>query len=392
MANPCELQGIYPSESPKNQRLVGVNVSLRGTSSSRNFTRTPALHIGGRLSGDSLQNTNDFGDGIVVIPALNEERCIGPVIENILGDLAAYKLLIVVADGGSTDHTREIVRGIAVQHQNVMLLNNPARLQSAGVNLAARQFGNGRRWLIRMDAHAEYPVNFITNLLVEARRTGASSVVVAMKSIGKTCFQQAAATAQNSVLGAGGSAHRRDGAEGFVDHGHHALFDMDRFLALGGYDAGQSHNEDAEFDCRLAQSGGRIWLTRAASIGYYPRDRAAGLFHQYKNYGRGRAMTILRHRLRPKPRQLVPAAVAPAIALVAIAPWLPMATLPALLWVGVSLLFGLFLGLRERSVCASASGVAAILMHLGWSVGFWSAFFEHSFRPRPRNSVVPEMR
>jgi succinoglycan biosynthesis protein ExoA len=170
------------------------------------------------------------------------------------------------------------------------------------------------------------------------------------------------------------------------------LFDMDRFLALGGYDAGQSHNEDAEFDCRLAQSGGRIWLTRAASIGYYPRDRAAGLFHQYKNYGRGRAMTILRHRLRPKPRQLVPAAVAPAIALVAIAPWLPMATLPALLWVGVSLLFGLFLGLRERSVCASASGVAAILMHLGWSVGFWSAFFEHSFRPRPRNSVVPEMR
>jgi hypothetical protein len=33
----------------------------------------------------------------------------------------------------------------------------------------------------------------------------------------------------------------------------------------------------------------------------------------------------------------------------------------------------MLLGFSERSRCAFASGLAAIVMHLAWSVGFWSS-------------------
>src|SRR5262249_53973211 len=153
--------------------------------------------------------------------------------------------------------------------------------------------------------HAEYPPDYISTLISEAERTKAASVVVAMKARGIGCFQRAVAAAQNSILGAGGSPHRRLGAEGFVDHGHHALIDFAQFRLLHGYDERQSHNEDAEFDARLRKAGGTTWLTRATQMTYFPRARPGGLFVQYRNHGRGRALTMLRHRMWPKTRQLL---------------------------------------------------------------------------------------
>lgn len=317
-------------------------------------------------------------DALVVIPSLNEESYIGAVIDAIRRDPLAHRLLIVVVDGGSADGTCEVVSKLAAEAGNIRLIANPLRIQSAGVNRAAKLFGAGRRWLIRMDAHADYPEGYISDLVAEAERTGASSVVVAMAAKGRSCFQRAAAAAQNSVLGAGGSAHRSRGRDGFVDHGHHALFDMEKFLLLGGYDESQSHNEDAEFDVRLARSGGRIWLTRKTSVGYYPRSSPAGLYLQYRNYGRGRAATILRHRMRPKLRQALPAALAPAILLAAFAPWIALVALPAALWLCGCLAYGVVLGVCERNRCACAAWLAAAIMHIAWSVGFWSALGGHA--------------
>lgn len=337
---------------------------------------------------------SETSDVLVIIPCLNEESHIDRVVGSVLSDSAAKKFLVVVADGGSTDRTCEIVTALAERDPRVQLVRNPQRIQSAAVNRAARQFGSGRRWLVRLDAHADYPHDFVSQLLGEAERTGADSVVVAMKAQGVSCFQRAVAAAQNSLLGAGGSPHRRDGAPGFVDHGHHALFDLSRFLALGGYDESQSHNEDAEFDVRLARAGGRIWLTRATAVNYFPRATVGDLWRQYRNHGRGRAQTVLRHRMRPKLRQLAPAAVIPALLAACLAPFVPIAALPAFLWLAACLVAGTGLGARERSRCAFAASFAAPVMHLGWSVGFWSIFVERVTAgvPRPLGALLPRTR
>ena len=306
-----------------------------------------------------------------VIPCLNEAQHIEGLIRHLLDDPAWGAPLIVVADGGSTDGTAEIVRAIAAEDLRVRLMENPLRLQSAAVNLAAARHGRGRRWVVRVDAHAGYPEAYVSSLVAEARRTGAASVVVAMDTVGRGGFQSAAAAAQNSVLGTGGSAHRSAGASGWVDHGHHALFDLEHFFSVGGYDESFRANEDAEFDVRLGRGGGRIWLSAAVRVTYYPRTTARALFRQYLNYGRGRARTLLRHRVKPKLRQMLPVAVAPAALLAPFGLVEPVLALPAAAWLGGCLAVGALLGVKTGSRAAIASGAAAAVMHLAWSIGFW---------------------
>ncbi|WCT71887.1 glycosyltransferase family 2 protein [Sphingomonas naphthae] len=307
-------------------------------------------------------------DMLIVIPCLNEAAHLPDLLDRLTTDAPAAR--IVVADGGSTDGSVAIVEAVAAANANVILLPNPRRIQSAGVNLAAARHGHGRDWLVRIDAHCAYPAGYATGLVASARREGAASVVVPMVAEGKACFQIAAATAQNSVLGTGGSAHRHLGEGQFVDHGHHALMRLDLFLGVGGYRETLSHNEDAELDLRLAKAGARIWLEPAQAITYFPRRTPAALFRQYLGYGAGRARTIALHRSRMKLRQGLPLAPPLAAGLALLSPlWGPLC-LPLLAWALLCLAAGAALGFKQRSACAMASGVAAMVMHMAWGIGF----------------------
>ena len=136
-----------------------------------------------------------------------------------------------------------------------------------------------------------------------------------MDSRGEGCFQKAAAWIVDTPLGSGGSAHRGGRASGPVDHGHHAAMDLDWFRRVGGYDAGFSHNEDAELDHRLRRAGGHIWLAAELRLDYWMRPSPARLARQYWNYGRGRARTVCKHGMRPRLRQIAPAVNLALIAL-----------------------------------------------------------------------------
>jgi succinoglycan biosynthesis protein ExoA len=316
---------------------------------------------------------------LVVIPTLNEARVIEAVVERILQDEKLVDPLIVVADGGSTDETRDIVREITRRDPRVRLIDNPGRLQSAGLNLAAAAIAGDRPWLVRVDAHADYPKNYASTLIEEAMRTGATSVVVSMDTIGETGFQKAVAAAQNSVLGTGGSAHRLASEGQWVEHGHHALFDLAAYEAVGGYDESFSHNEDAELDLRLAQQGGRIWLTDKLRIGYHPRRTAGALWKQYFSYGKGRARTVLKHHTALRVRQALPLAVAPAVAGLMLAPLWWAFAIPALMWATAALAYGATLAARKGDATILMSGPAAMIMHFGWSAGFWAQLVCHTW-------------
>ena len=316
---------------------------------------------------------------LIVIPCLNEQRFIGGLLKQLLADEALVDPLIVVADGGSRDASRSIVQALAREAPQIRLLDNPARLQSAGVNLAARLYGQDRPWLIRIDAHATYPDGYASALVEQALSREAASIVVAMDTVGAPGFQRGVAIAQTSALGTGGSAHRVAGATGWVDHGHHALFSTPAFLASGGYDESFSHNEDAELDLRLAQAGGKIWLTDQPRVTYYPRDNPAALWRQYFAYGRGRMRTVLKHRARLRPRQTLPLLVAPALVLAAVSPWFGLAAAPATLWAIACLGFGLLLAVRRRDPWGVLAGPAAMIMHAAWSFGAWRQRLTHGF-------------
>lgn len=324
------------------------------------------------------------GDILIVVPCLNEAAHLARLLDTLTTE--SPDALIVVADGGSSDGSIAIAAGVAAGNDRVILLDNPARLQSAGINLAVERHGGAARWLVRVDAHCGYPARYVSGLIAAATRTGADAVVVPMRTTGIGCFQRAAAAAQNSIMGTGGSPHRHVGAGQWVDHGHHALCGLERFRALGGYDAGFACNEDAELDYRLTAAGGRIWLEPSLALEYHPRARAGKLWLQYYRYGIGRAMTLMRHAMPMKLRQKVPLAVPPALLLALVSPlWWPLA-LPALLWGAACLVFGALRGLRERDRCAMLSGIAAMIMHAAWSLGFLYGRFIAG--PSPRRTGI----
>ncbi|MDB5492386.1 MAG: Succinoglycan biosynthesis protein exoa [Micavibrio sp.] len=309
---------------------------------------------------------------LAVIPCLNEAYYLASLVDHLVQDAAAtaLPLTIAIVDGGSTDGTVGIAQALCARYPSVTLLHNKARIQSAAVNLAVAS--TDADFIIRVDAHAGYPDGFCAALIAEQKKINADSVVVSMETIGNPGFQAAVAAAQNSKLGNGGSAHRNSAGEGcWVDHGHHALMRVSAFRAVGGYDETFSHNEDAELDLRLRKAGFKIWLCGGTSILYYPRSSPLPLFRQYFNFGKGRARTTLKHRARPRLRQLAPTAVAPAAALALLTPFTALAAFPLLAWAFICIAYGLKIGLRADDRSLFAAGPAIMLMHSGWSFGFW---------------------
>lgn len=325
------------------------------------------------------------GSVLTVVPCLNEAAHIAPLLRALLADPANRH--IVVTDGGSTDDTRMIVRQMAALHGRITLLDNPDRIQSAGINRAVARHREGATWLARIDAHARYPDGYVSRLVAIARRESVDAVVVGLATRAEAGFARGVAAAQNSRLGTGGAAHRTGAAAGLVEHGHHALMRIDAFVAAGGYCETMPCNEDAELDLRLAAQGSRIWLAPELPVTYFPRATGRALFRQYFRYGKGRAATVRRHRRRLRLRQALPLAIAPACVLALAAPVVPALALPALGWALLCQGWGLGLALGERRADTAWAGSAAMIMHLAWSTGYWKQ--EIAARASGGRSVPP---
>ena len=313
------------------------------------------------------------GDGVlVVVPTLNEAATIEAVVAALLaGWPAGCPGSLFVVDGGSSDGTQARVAALAARDARVTLVHNPRRVQAAAVNLAARLAPEGTRWLVRADAHAVYPQGFVADCIAALERTGADAVVVPMDSCGRTRTGRAVAWISDTLLGSGGSAHRGGTRAGWIDHGHHAAWQLASYRAAGGYDEAFAHNEDAEFDCRLRALGGRIWIEPAIRLTYYVRGDLASLWRQYHAYGRGRSRTVRRHPRSWRLRQaLVPAGVGAVAGSSLAAPFDPVLWLVPASYCAVLVLAALLLAWRHRSGAALLGAPAALVMHFAWASGF----------------------
>ncbi|MEL7190364.1 MAG: glycosyltransferase family 2 protein [Pseudomonadota bacterium] len=326
---------------------------------------------------------------LAIIPCLNEAEHIDGLLTQMLGD-PTYAM-VVVADGGSTDGSLAII----AEHQNrdprLKLLDNPDRIQSAGINRAVTRFGEGMDWLVRIDAHCIYPDQYGATLLSIAREKDADAVVVPMITKGLSGWQAATAIAQNSALGTGGSAHRHMSKGQWVDHGHHALMRIDVFKQLGGYCEAMPCNEDAEFDVRQGKEGYRIWLDPIPAITYFPRKSLTALARQYFKYGSGRARTVRRHKVRMKLRQLAPVGIFASLCALPLSLLHPIFALPAIGWALACLAYGAWAGIRSgQGVMGMFAGIPAMIMHACWGAGFVKEWIWNWGRDRPRYGLRDE--
>jgi glycosyltransferase involved in cell wall biosynthesis len=110
----------------------------------------------------------------VIVPARDEESSIRRVIDSLL--LQTIKPdEIIVADGGSKDHTKDIIRQFAAEGKPVRLVEDDDALPGRARNLAIR--ATHSEWIAMTDAGTEIPPDWLEKLILEAQAVPSCDVV-----------------------------------------------------------------------------------------------------------------------------------------------------------------------------------------------------------------------
>ena len=310
----------------------------------------------------------------IIIPTYNEEENIWECLESLLDEYVVKNAEIIVADGGSKDRTKKIVQDFKRKHPDlaIRLIDNPFKHQSFGLN-AGIKAAQGKI-IVRIDAHASYPKDYIQRCVELLDKTGADNVGGVMHAKGTGGFQKLAALAMNHPIGVGDAKFRLGRKSGYVDTVYLGTFRKEIFSKLGFFDHYQ--NQDAEFNLRILDVGGKIFLDNSIKVDYLPRSSLGALISQYFNYGRGRCRTTLKHRRFTSFRQLLPILLVLGLlgqfflsALVD-----PLFLLVPISYAAVMVLFS-FLILRKNShrlVQSLSLALIFMSMHVSWGMGFWA--------------------
>lgn len=217
----------------------------------------------------------------VVIPVRNEVRFIDRCMHSVFSaDPVPGDLEVLVVDGMSDDGTRRVLADWGRRQTNLRVLDNPEGIVPTAMNIGVRAARG--KWIIRLDAHSEYPHDYFRRCLETGRRTGADNVgggIVTMSSTddieGK--LVQALTT---HPFGVGNSGFRVGACEGWADTVVFGCYRREVFERIGFYDERLVRNQDYEFNRRLLKSGGRVWYNPAIQARYYNQSSLIGLLVQ----------------------------------------------------------------------------------------------------------------
>jgi succinoglycan biosynthesis protein ExoA len=233
------------------------------------------------------------------MPVLNEERHIRESVAAMRSQHFAGRLEFLVVDGGSSDRTREILLELAAADPRILVLDNPRRIASSGLNVALSHARG--RYVARMDAHTEYQDNYVALGIRRLRDGDTTWVSGPPVPVGRGSVSRAVALALRSPLGRGGSRKWAADAgeparEYALDAGVFAgVWERETLLACGGWDEDWVVNQDSEMAGRFLAAGEQLICLTGMAAFYTPRDSLRGLWRQYLRYGEFRCKTATRH-------------------------------------------------------------------------------------------------
>lgn len=312
----------------------------------------------------------------VVVPCRNEAGNIRSFLHHLLAQEIApggrtHEYLI--ADGMSDDGTRETILEVAGDDPRVILIDNPDRIVSSGLNAAIRVARGGI--IVRMDVHTEYASDYIKACVDLLETTGADNVGGPWVACGDRYVSRAIAAAFQSPFSAGGAACHDPEHDGPVDTVYLGCWRKNLFTQIGLFDEELVRNQDDEFNLRLVRSGGRLWQSPRIRSWYRPRSSLCALFRQYRQYGYWKVRVIQKHRRPASLRHLMPVLFLLAVATGWMAGFVHWTL--GLFYVAMLGLYGL-LCLTFSIRAADASGrdllpvlpLVFFLFHAGYALGF----------------------
>lgn len=307
----------------------------------------------------------------VILPVLNEQSHLESSVRSILSQDYQGPIKVILAIGPSKDRTLEIAKRIASSDSRVVLVENPTGKTAAGLNLALGQTMNPV--VVRVDAHAEIPENYLSLIVEVLNKTGAVNVGGVMAAIGKTTFEKSVAGAMRSAFGVGASRFHTGGEAGPVDTVYLGAFRREALIAIGGFDERFTRAQDWELNFRLRENGGIIYFDPRLHVTYRPRSTVRALAKQYFEYGRWRRVVSRRHKGTINYRYL-----APPVALVGFLASVVLGLLVSPILFIPAAIYTLFVLGASVKISSSIREYFLLLlvlptMHFAWGAGFISS-------------------
>src|SRR5262249_40694355 len=187
----------------------------------------------------------------VVMPVRNEaayiERALAAVFAQ---DYPSDRLEVLVADGLSTDGTRELVAAAAKGRPNLRLLDSPGRTAPCNLHVGVREARGSV--IVRVDGHCEIERDYVSRCVEHLRAGDGDAVGGSVETVGENRLADTIAAAMSSPFGVGGSAFRTvRGRTLLVDTVPFPAYTRAILERVGPFDEELVPHQDDEYNPRL---------------------------------------------------------------------------------------------------------------------------------------------
>jgi len=321
----------------------------------------------------------------LIVPCYNEEKRIRNLLDALFAQTYPLQQMdVTIADGASQDGTRQVIADFEREHPQlaIRVVDNRAQTIPAALNRAIE--ASTGEIIVRLDAHSapypEYVEKSVEALLADqAENVGG---VWEIQPGADGWLAAAIAVAAAHPLGVGDALYRHARQAAYVDTVPFGAFRRVLLDKIGKFDESLLTNEDYEFNARVRQSGGRVWLNPQIRSVYYARATLGALARQYWRYGLWKWQMLKRYPATLRWRQALPPlfvlTVLVSLVLAVFLPlfgWLLVFILTA--YFGVLFAAGALKAIRVNKISLVLGLPSAIAtMHFSWGLGFlWSIFF-----------------
>jgi succinoglycan biosynthesis protein ExoA len=318
----------------------------------------------------------------IIVPCYNEERTITLLLDAILQQTyPARDMEVVIADALSTDRTRARIESFHAVHPElaINIVDNPRRTIPSALNEALNA-AQGET-IVRLDAHCVPRPDYVERCVAALQAGFGENVggVWDIKPGAQDWIGRSIAVAAAHPLGVGDAQYRHTQRAQVVDTVPFGSFRRELIQRIGFYDEDLLSNEDYEWNARLHQIGGKVWLDPAICSTYFARPNLGALVRQYARYGFWKVRMLRRYPTTLRWRQaLPPLFVLGILGLAGLGIFFRWALLLLVALLGIYLLILLGVGIqtaRQQRDIGLLLGVpiAIASMHLTWGSSFlWS--------------------
>lgn len=242
----------------------------------------------------------------IILPVRNEAKFIASSLSAVMNqNYPADRVEIIVADGMSTDATREIIHSLQEIYPNVRLIDNPGQIVPTGLN-AAIAAARGEI-IVRVDGHCTIAPDYVRNNVQHLLNDGVDGVGGPLTTVGATTLASAIAEAMSFPFGVGNSAFRTVTDKTMLtDTVAFPTYTRAIVERAGWFDEELVRNQDDEYNYRLRELGAKILLASDVRSTYYSRSSLRSLWSQYFQYGYWKVRVMQKHPRQMRLRHFVP--------------------------------------------------------------------------------------